>query len=52
MSRRYVQPMSKGAKWALGITVGLVVAVVALTVTGLCLGHTSPIEFVKSWFVK
>ena len=44
--------LTKGQKWTLGIVTTLVVAVVGITVTGLCMGHTSPIKFVLSWFGK
>ena len=44
--------LTTGQKWTIGIVATLIIAVVGITVTGLCLGHTNPVEFVKSWFVK
>ena len=50
--RGYVNGLAKRQKVILGVVCTLVVGVVAITVTGLCLGHTSPLKFVLSWFGK
>ena len=52
MRRGYVNGLAKRQKVILGVVCTLVVGVVAITVTGLCLGHTSPLKFVLSWFGK
>lgn len=51
--------MSRGYKkgnTALSTTIAIlsvvVVVAVGITITGLCLGHTNPINFVLSWFGK
>lgn len=50
---RYIRNgLTTGQKWTIGIVTTLVVIVVGVTVTGLCLGHTNPIEFIKTWFKK
>ena len=50
MSRRYKK--NTGTSTIVAILSALVVVVVGVTITGLCLGHTNPINFVLSWFGK
>ena len=52
MSRSYKKSANKGAVVTLAVVSTLVVIALGITITGLCMGHTSPIKFVLSWFGK
>lgn len=52
MSRFYKKNASKGSVAVLSVVSAVVVIAVAVTITGLCMGHTNPLKFVLSWFGK
>ena len=49
---RYRNKTNKGLVTIVAILSAVVVVAVGITITGLCLGHTNPINFVLSWFGK
>ena len=52
MSRSYKNNANKSAIITLAVVSTIVVVALGITITGLCMGHTSPIKFVLSWFGK